>query len=405
MALAWATRAIETSGEASLTNYSEFLSLAPATHVAEIIERSSWSCAHGVGRWSTDCGCRMRAGSSQAWRGPLRSALDGLRSRIDAFFERSANDVFMDPWVARDAYIDVVLDRSVDSTARFLSAHGRGRLAGSDAQRALELMELERFAMLMFTSCGWFFDDVDGLETTQILEYAGRAIDLATRLGAQDVVSDFEDALALARPSGGAVSAREVFQRRVAAAQVDAERVAAHVAVAALVGSPDVFDSSAHAVEVEDLATSGQPGTRPLLATGRVVVRHRFTSSAEARAFAVLHEEDLVFAGVTTRGDATLPLEHLHALARAGESGSLRTLLESVDGARVTSIGDLLPDAQGRITVPPPLRSYAGLTKDCVVIGANSRVEIWDAAAWQEYLEGTEQDFADADEEVLPGLF
>ena len=62
-----------------------------------------------------------------------------------------------------------------------------------------------------------------------------------------------------------------------------------------------------------------------------------------------------------------------------------------------------VPDGQGRITVPSQLREYAGLSKDCVVIGANSRVEVWDAAAWQNYLADTEQSFADA-EEVLPGL-
>ena len=62
-----------------------------------------------------------------------------------------------------------------------------------------------------------------------------------------------------------------------------------------------------------------------------------------------------------------------------------------------------VPDGQGRITVPSQLREYAGLSKDCVVIGANSRVEVWDAEAWQTYLSGTEQAFAEA-EEVLPGL-
>jgi MraZ protein len=64
-----------------------------------------------------------------------------------------------------------------------------------------------------------------------------------------------------------------------------------------------------------------------------------------------------------------------------------------------------VPDSQGRITVPQQLRQYAGLEKDCVVIGANTRVEIWDSTAWQDYLAGTEQDFSDAEEEVLPGLF
>jgi MraZ protein len=66
---------------------------------------------------------------------------------------------------------------------------------------------------------------------------------------------------------------------------------------------------------------------------------------------------------------------------------------------------DEVPDKQGRITVPPPLRSYAGLTRDCVVIGANARVEVWDAAAWAAYEREQEQRFADLSEEVLPGIF
>jgi MraZ protein len=68
------------------------------------------------------------------------------------------------------------------------------------------------------------------------------------------------------------------------------------------------------------------------------------------------------------------------------------------------SASDEVPDKQGRITVPPALREYAGLTRDCVVIGANTRVEVWDAAAWESYLADREQAFVDLAEEVLPGV-
>jgi MraZ protein len=69
------------------------------------------------------------------------------------------------------------------------------------------------------------------------------------------------------------------------------------------------------------------------------------------------------------------------------------------------SAHDDVPDKQGRVTVPPSLREYAGLTRDCTVIGANTRVEIWDAAAWQDYLAGQEEQFSTLSEEVLPGVF
>jgi MraZ protein len=66
---------------------------------------------------------------------------------------------------------------------------------------------------------------------------------------------------------------------------------------------------------------------------------------------------------------------------------------------------DETPDRQGRLTIPPPLRQYAGLTRECTVIGAGSRVEVWDTAAWARYLEASEQAFAEQSEEVVPGLF
>jgi alpha-amylase/alpha-mannosidase (GH57 family) len=179
MALAYALDRIETSGKARLTNYATYLAQYPPEDEAVIVERSSWSCAHGVGRWSADCGCRMRGDSNQAWRGPLRKALDKLRDRIDDLYEESAEGLLADPWAARDAYIDVVLDRSEANVRAFLERHVKGS-APESHHRALELCELQRQRMLMFTSCGWFFDDVNGLETTQILQYAARAVELAS---------------------------------------------------------------------------------------------------------------------------------------------------------------------------------------------------------------------------------
>jgi MraZ protein len=89
---------------------------------------------------------------------------------------------------------------------------------------------------------------------------------------------------------------------------------------------------------------------------------------------------------------------------------SLRTAPVTQKGPRdfmrvlYAGASDEVPDKQGRITLPPALRAYAGLDRECVVIGANSRVEVWDAAAWEAYLAAQEQAFADLSEEVLPGL-
>ncbi len=181
MALAFATRAIEQGGGARLTNYGELLSLHPPTHEACVVEDSSWSCLHGIERWRDDCGCEDggHPGWHQAWRRPLRDSLDWLRDRLAALFEEQGEALLSNPWAARDAYIKVVLDRSDESVERFLAAHAAGDLDQASRTRVLDLLEMQRHAMLMFTSCGWFFDDLARIEGLQILRYAMRAMQLA----------------------------------------------------------------------------------------------------------------------------------------------------------------------------------------------------------------------------------
>ncbi|MEO8430961.1 MAG: DUF3536 domain-containing protein [Acidobacteriota bacterium] len=168
------------SGFARLTNYGEFLSLHPPAFEVEIVENTAWSCAHGLGRWRDDCTCRtgLHPGWVQVWRGPLRDALDRLRDDLAAVFEDRGARIFSDPWAARDASIAVVLDPSTDAFDDFLSRHAAAPVDASLGRDAGRLLEMQRHAMLMYTSCGWFFDDPGGLETTQILRYAARAIEL-----------------------------------------------------------------------------------------------------------------------------------------------------------------------------------------------------------------------------------
>lgn len=177
MALAHAIELLQSQG-IPLVSYSEFLAKHPPTHEARIVERSSWSCVHGVGRWMTDCGCSMGTpGFRQTWRAPLRHALDALRDALAADFERFAGPRLRDPWAARDAWIDVVLDPS--RAAAFFDRHGVPTLTSEGRHRASLLLESQRHAMLMFTSCAWFFDELSGIEPVQVLVYAGRAVELA----------------------------------------------------------------------------------------------------------------------------------------------------------------------------------------------------------------------------------
>jgi alpha-amylase/alpha-mannosidase (GH57 family) len=163
-------------------------------------EGTSWSCAHGVGRWIRDCGCQTggEPGWNQKWRGPLRAALDFLRDENVTPFETTRNELFTFPWVARDESIALILDASA-SREEFLLAHAGRWLSADDQKRALTYLELQRMLLLMYTSCGWFFNDVSGIETIQILKYAARAIDLMNQLGLPQVRERFLEILGEAK--------------------------------------------------------------------------------------------------------------------------------------------------------------------------------------------------------------
>jgi len=137
------------------------------------------SCAHGIERWRSNCGCNAgHAGWNQEWRGPLRSALDWLRGELTRVFEREGAGRLRDPWAARDAYIDVILTRTPEVIDAFVAAHGQPGLDGEGRLAALRLLEMQRHAMLMYTSCGWFFDELSGIETVQVMKYASSAAQL-----------------------------------------------------------------------------------------------------------------------------------------------------------------------------------------------------------------------------------
>ncbi len=195
MALAYALKYIEDHKLAELTNYAEHLAKHPPTREVQIVERTSWSCAHGVERWRSDCGCNTGSahGWNQQWRTPLRIALDWLRDEVAIIFEQHGARVLRDPWAAREDYVDVILDRSDESVARFVLRHAVGD--APQVNTILELLEMQRNAMLMYTSCGWFFSDISGIETVQVLHYAGRVIQLAERISGTSIEPHFLDLL------------------------------------------------------------------------------------------------------------------------------------------------------------------------------------------------------------------
>jgi hypothetical protein len=185
MALAAVIDALEKRSDVRLENFASYLARHFPRRRVELVERTSWSCAHGIGRWSADCGCKMDHArpSQQQWRTILRTSLQWLADQLHDVFEREARGIFADPWAARDAYGDAVLLGGT-ATADFVRDHST--IEESELRlRGAELLEMERNALRMFTSCGWFHDDIGGIESRQVLCYAMRAIELAGDVGPQ----------------------------------------------------------------------------------------------------------------------------------------------------------------------------------------------------------------------------
>ena len=289
MALADCLNQIVDNGWATLTNYGQFLELYPPTFEVQIHEKSSWSCVHGVERWRANCGCSTggKAGWQQHWRKPLRETLDWLRDQLAPLYEREGARFLRDPWVARNDYIQVMLRRNDDRVRTFLHKHARRTLSPMEEVIVLRLLEMQRHAVLMFTSCGWFFDEISGIETNQILQYARRAMEYAQDVGGLDLHAEFTRRLAEA-PSNVFPDGAASYRQNVVPTSVNLERVAMHFAVASLFEDDpaglDLFNYTATVEFFEKI----EAGT-PQFAAGRISIRSRLTHAEKTFCFAVLY--------------------------------------------------------------------------------------------------------------------
>lgn len=236
MALAAAFRDLEDNPLVRITNYGAYLAAFPPAAEVEIVENTAWSCAHGLGRWQADCGCRIGGGEGwhQEWRAPLREGLNALRDALAVHYETEMARLAHDPWAARDDYIDVLLDPAV-GTSEFIPRHARKSLNQEEGVRLLQLLEMQREALLMFTSCGWFFDDISGLESVMVLRHAARAIQLAETTGLPGLENQLLDHLRQApsnQPEYG--DGAQVYVRQVKPHAVSLDRVVANYAIRTL---------------------------------------------------------------------------------------------------------------------------------------------------------------------------
>ncbi len=330
MALAYVLETLSKNSEIRLTNYGEFLDLHPPEWEVEIHENSSWSCVHGVERWRSNCGCNSGRGWQQEWRGPLRQSFDFLKQRLDELFAKQGKEYLGDPWAARDAYSSVLLDRSEGAVRRFLEQQGRPGLADKDVRQALWLLEMQRNALLMYTSCGWFFDEISGLETTQCLRYAARAMQLARHFQ-QDDEKEFVAILEKA-PSNlpQFKNGRGVWEQLVRPANVELDRVLAHHAISLIYNEPKPT-TSVYCYDLDTLDQEVQGRGETHLAVGRLRARSRLTWNEAETSFVVLHYGGLDFHAVLRRSGSPEEYETLKKkLLETYANGSLADVTQAI---------------------------------------------------------------------------
>jgi len=357
MALAWALAQVEKGWSGTrLTNYAEYRAKVPATWEVLLAEDTSWSCAHGVARWRDDCGCNSggKPGWNQRWRRPLRDALDWLREQAAAALDGVGRLLFADPWVARDAYIEVLLERTAAARDRFLEAHASHPLDAGERVRALSLMEMARHSMLMYTSCGWFFDELSGIETVQCMQYAARVAELIEEVGGDPVEPGFVERLSVAKsnmPDEG--DGRKVWAQRVLPARIDPEKVGAHIAVLTLV-EPDAAKSfDVFGYHVDFIDRMERRSGRARIVSGTVRVRSRLTEATTALCFAGLHLGEQHVTGGVRRPPgaaewAAIVDELSGALQTADVFAAQRAIDRHFPGAQL-SLSALLPGSRERV--------------------------------------------------------
>jgi alpha-amylase/alpha-mannosidase (GH57 family) len=354
MALAYVLERLSQDGEVRLTNYGEFLELHPPEWEVEIHDKSSWSCVHGVDRWRANCGCRMRGDWSQQWREPLRQALDHLKERLDHLFSTRGRVCFPNPWAARDGYIDVLLNReSREVVGEFLKSYGHADLDEGQTCDALRLLEMQKDAMLMFTSCGWFFDEISGMETVQCLEYASRAMALARQFH-RDFEPEVVETLSLAKsnlPRFG--DGAGVWNQIVRPSLVDLDRVMAHHAISLIYRSDDDTKNSVSSYDLEVLDQEIRSRGNGHLAIGRLRARSARTRNQSETSFVVVHFGGLDFHAVLNPTPGLDDYEALKArLLATYRTGSLADVMHMVHRefpGRAYRLDDLFRDEQRRI--------------------------------------------------------
>ncbi|MHC5059520.1 MAG: DUF3536 domain-containing protein [Planctomycetota bacterium] len=355
MALAYCLDYIESNKIAEITVYGEFLEKFPPTYEVQIHENTSWSCEHGIERWRSNCGCHYGRFSSgaQQWRAPLREAMDRLSDQLAPIYEAGMNRYVAEPWETRNKYISVINDRSIENIESFLANSAERELSFNEKADALKLLEMQRNAMLMYTSCGWFFDDICGIETVQVMLYASRAIQLAKEVANKDFEPSFEDILEQAPTNVRQfANAKEAYEALVKPGAIDLNRVAAHLAISSIFEEyPEEINIYCYTARIREYDRF-ESGIQ-LLVTGRATIQSDILLEEYPVDFAVLHFGDHNLTGAV---NARMPDNAFYkikqsledAFAKGDATEVMRIMNLSFEGNSY-SLWDLFKDEQQHI--------------------------------------------------------
>lgn len=373
MALAYCLNSIEKNAGTRMSIYAEFLEKFPPTDEVRICEHTSWSCAHGVDRWQANCGCRISSHpSTQAWRGPLRKGLNHLRDAMARIYETTSSHWLHDPWQARNQYVELILNRSEENVDRFLAQTTTRPLTDEEKVKVLRLLEMQRHAMLMFTSCGWFFDDVSGLEATQILKYAARAIQLAEHFTDEPLEADFLEILHGA-PSNNPEfkNAAQVYEKWIRPGVLNLNRVGAHYAVSLLFEDfpreAKIFCFTANQRNFERIRSSDMT-----MIIGSAHIRNDITFKEDDFSFAAVHlGRHEVLTGVNKLIDGKRFVEMRRDLkslfAKQDTEGCIYLIKDYFEG-ECYSLHHLFKDAQGKVLFQLMNKNMEGIDKALLTI-------------------------------------
>ena len=335
MALAYVVRVGAKNHGFEITNYGEFLEMYPPTYEVDIKPVSSWSCSHGVGRWMDDCGCSTGAQPhwNQKWRKPLRQGLDYLRDELIKICSVAGVKYYNDFWKARNNYIDVILNRSPENVNLFLKQNAKKSLKANDKVAAIKLMEIQRMAQLMYTSCGWFFADISGIETVQILKYAARAIELAKDFSKTDIEKTFLTYLQKAKsniPEAG--NGKDIYNKWVKTSIIDFKQIAAQYAIETYFDKDETPKEELYCYKIKKHTEKRYQSPNQNLVFGRLEVVSDITLEKQNMSYVMLHTKNSDFYCAVKEykcsEDFNFEKQEIHSVF---EKGNLIDILQAIE--------------------------------------------------------------------------